>query len=261
MHLPEWVAEWAKLSGILIVLVGFALKLKPTVVVVAAALVTGLLARMPLLSDHAALHRLPGAGWLTRGGAEGLIDMLGRAFADNRLMTLFILTLPAIGLSERFGLQRQAAKLVRSFRTATVGRLLFAYQLFRVAMGAIGLRVGGHPTFVRPLVYPMALGAAQAARGDRTEPIPTDRIKAASAASENYGNFYGQNLSPVQPGILLVWGVLKGLGYDVSVWRLVLFAIPIALLTVIFGGIQFHLFGRRATRATSLPLAAPGAAR
>ena len=47
--------------------------------------------------------------------------LLGRAFAENRLMTLFIITLPAIGLSERFGLQRQSAalrELMAGFRTA-----------------------------------------------------------------------------------------------------------------------------------------------
>ena len=241
MHLPEWV----KLSGILLVLVGFALRLKPTLVVVAAALLTGLLAGIPLFSVRS-------------GPTEGIIDMLGRAFADNRLMTLFIITLPAIGLSERFGLQRQAAHLIQRFRAATPSRLLILYQLFRVAMGALGLRLNGHPTFVRPLVYPMARGAAEAqavaaeAQAE-SEQLPTkaiERIKAAAAAAENYGNFYGQNLSPVQPGILLVFGVLNNLHYPVSVWKLVLFALPIATLSIILGALQFWLFNRRLIAAS-----------
>jgi uncharacterized membrane protein len=248
MHFPPWAAELFKLSGILIVVIGFALRLKPTVVVVAAALVTGLLARSPLLSDHPAVRAVPGLSSLARPGAEGLLDMLGRAFADNRLMTLFILTLPAIALSERFGLQRRAAGVIRGFRAATEGRLLIAYQLFRVAMGILGLRVNGHATFVRPLVYPMAVGAASANGDAKPQAAEMERIKAASAASENYGNFYGQNLSAVQPGILLVYGVLRGLGYTVSVWRLVLFAIPIATLTVVIGAVQFWLFSRSIRR-------------
>jgi uncharacterized membrane protein len=226
MHIPTWLSDSAKLIGILIVLVGFALKLKPTVVVVAAAIVTGLIARIPLFSSDPR--------------AEGLIDMLGRAFVENRMMTLFIITLPAIGLSERFGLQQRAAELIRSFRAATVARLLIAYQLFRVCMGILGLRVNGHATFVRPLVFPMARGAI-AGRSDESE---IEKLKAASAASENYGNFYGQNLSPVQPGVLLVYSQLTALGCDVSVWRLVLFAIPIASLTLLVGGVQFWIFGR-----------------
>jgi uncharacterized membrane protein len=249
MVLAAALPEWARLAGLLVVAVGFALRLKPTLVVVAAALLTGLLAGIPLCSDFASLQYVP---VLRRGiaqpGREGLIDMLGRAFADGRLMTLFIITLPAIALSERFGLQRQAAKLIGRIRAATVGRLLFLYQFFRVLMGIFGIRVGGHATFVRPLIYPMTLAAATTHDRRDLAPDEVERIKAAAAASENYGNFYGQNLSPVQPGILLVFGVLKSLGYVVSVWRLVLYAIPIAALSVLLGAVQFHLLGRSLRR-------------
>ena len=152
-------------------------------------------------------------------------------------MTLFIITLPAIGLAERYGLQEQSARFIRRISAATVGRLLITYQLFRVLMGILGIRLLGHPAFVRPLVFPMALGAAEAeARVKSVESLPAEeveKIKAGTAASENYGNFYGQNLSPVQSGILLVYGVLGGLGYAVSVWSIVLYAIPIATLSVV----------------------------
>jgi uncharacterized membrane protein len=94
----------------------------------------------------------------------------------------------------------------------------------------------------------MALGAAKTHDRPDLPPPDVERIKAASAASENYGNFYGQNLSPVQPGVLLVFGVLKSLGYTVSVWRLVAYAIPIATLSVLLGAFQFHLLGRRLRR-------------
>ncbi len=226
--------EWFKLLGVVIVVVGLALKLRTTLVVVTAGIVTGLLAGLPLLSG---------------GGQEGIVNMLGRAFADNRLMTLFIITLPAIGLAERYGLQEQSAALIRRIRVATVGRLAIVYQLFRVFHGLIGIRLNGHPSFVRPLIYPMSIGAAEAAaRVESVDELDVDKveeIKAADSASENYGNFYGQNLSPVQPGILLVFGVLAGLGYTVSVWRLVLFAIPITTISIILGALQFYLLDRR----------------
>jgi uncharacterized membrane protein len=156
--------------------------------------------------------------FLTKPGQEGIINMLGRAFADNRLMTLFIITLPAIGLAERHGLQEQSAVLIRKFAAATVGRLQIVYQLFRVLTGILGVRLNGHPSFVRPLIFPMSVGAAEATFGaSSAEEVPEDvieEIKASNAASENYGNFYGQNLSLVQPGILLVFGVMSGLGYQ-----------------------------------------------
>src|SRR4051812_46710506 len=112
-----------KLSGIAIVVIGLAFRLRTTLVVVTAALVTGLAAGLPLLSKD-----LPS---LTAPEQEGIINMLGRAFSDNRLMTLFIITFPAIGLAERFGLQEQSAALIRRIRAATVGRLQIVYQLFR----------------------------------------------------------------------------------------------------------------------------------
>src|ERR1041384_3892290 len=99
-----------KLSGIAIVIVGLALRLRTTLVVMTAALVTGLVAGLPLFSSEGIFEAFP---VLTKQGQEGIINMLGRAFTENRLMTLFIITLPAIGLAERYGLQEQSAKLIR----------------------------------------------------------------------------------------------------------------------------------------------------
>ncbi|MBL8191492.1 MAG: DUF969 domain-containing protein [Acidobacteria bacterium] len=263
-----------KLIGIVIIVVGIALKLRTTLVVMAAALATGLIAGLPLFSHEGFFLQLP---FLTKPGQMGIINTLGKAFADNRLMTLFIITLPAIGLSERFGLQEQSAKLIRGIRAATVGRLQIVYQLFRVLHGAIGIRLNGHPSFVRPLVFPMSLGAAsrygtgsgsdpasssyETEDGDdsaslattesaRSLPLPVlnqqsvERIKAANAAAENYGNFYGQNLSPVQAGILLVYGVMNGLGFAVGVWDLVKFTIPVVVASILFAAVQFWLLDR-----------------
>jgi len=245
MHLVDLL----KLSGIAIVIIGLALRLRTTLVVVAAGLVTGVAAGLPLFSSDGIVQALP---FLTKPGQEGIVNMLGRAFAENRLMTLFIITLPAIGLAERHGLQDQSASLIRRFAAATVGRLDIVYQFFRVIHGILGVRLNGHPSFVRPLIFPMTVGAAEGVFGAASaEEVPEDvveEIKAADAASENYGNFYGQNLSPVQPGILLVFGVLTGLGYVVSVWSLVAYAIPIATFSVFLGAIQFWLLYLRLRR-------------
>lgn len=208
--------EWLKLSGVVIILIGFAVRLRTTLVVLVAAFVTGLVAGLPFVT---------------------ILNLLGKAFADNRLMTLFLLTLPAIGLAEQYGLQHEAAALIRRISAATVGRLLLVYQLFRILIGALGIRLNGHPSFVRPLIYPMAAGA--------TTSTQTETIKAATAASENYGNFYGQNLSVVQAGVLLVYGVMKGLGYEVGLWRLVAWTAPIVLASVVLAAVQFAWLDRR----------------
>jgi uncharacterized membrane protein len=248
----NWV-ELLKLSGIVIVLVGLALRLRTTLVVVVAALVTGLAAGLPLFSSQGPFE---GLAYLTRPGQEGIIDMLGRAFAENRFVTLFIITLPAIGLAERFGLQEQAGVVIKRIKAATVGRLDIVYQLFRVGTGILGLRLNGHAAFVRPLVYPMAMGAAEAMTGSASEedmpPDLVDRIKASNAAGENYGNFYGQNLSIVQAGVLLVMGIMNGLGYAVSVLSLVLYAIPITAISILLGAVQFLIFDRQIRRKAAL---------
>src|SRR5687768_8294412 len=98
-----------KLIGVVIVLVGLLLRIRPTVVVVIAGVVTGLVAQLPLRS---------------------ILETLGRSFVENRLMTLFIVTLPAIGLMERFGLQVQAGRVIRRIGAASAGRLLILYQSF-----------------------------------------------------------------------------------------------------------------------------------
>ena len=156
------ITELFKLAGIVIVVVGLALRLRTTLVVVVAGLATGLLAGLPLLTGAGVFEGVP---VLTKPGQEGIVNILGRAFAENRLMTLFIVTLPAIGLAERYGLQEQSARFIRRVSAATVGRLLITYQLFRVLMGILGMRLLGHQAFARPLVFPMALGAAEAEAG------------------------------------------------------------------------------------------------
>lgn len=227
MHIQDLL----KLAGIAVIVIGLALRLRTTLVVVVAALVTGLAAGLPLFSHEGFFQYLP---YLTKPGQTGVINTLGKAFADNRLMTLFIITLPAIGLAERYGLQERSANLIRKIRAATVGRLLIIYQLFRALHGVMGIRIYGHPSFVRSLIYPMSAGAARSSDIDSIE-----KIKAASAASENYGFFYPQNLSPVQAGILLVYGVMQGIGLTVSVWDLVKYSIPIVVASIVFAAIQF----------------------
>ena len=197
--------------AVLVLILGLMLRLRTTAVVLLAAAVAGLGSGQSVLQ---------------------LLETLGKAFADNRTLTLFLLTLPAVGTAERYGLREWVAGWVgRHAHGRPAGHILGGYQAFRVGCGALGLRLNGHPTLVRPLLAPMA--GAQAA------PEEEERVKAAAAAAENYGNFYGQNLSPVGGGILMVFGLLKGMGYDISLWRLVGFALIPALASLALGWLQF----------------------
>lgn len=138
--------DYWPLIGILLVVLGFALKLNPTLVVTASALVTGLIAGM---------------------GPVEVVSTFGKAFNDNRIIAIVWIVLPVIGSLERFGLQQRAARLIRSLKGATVGKLLILYLAYRQVTAAIGLHsTAGHPQTVRPLVAPMALAAAEKQHGE-----------------------------------------------------------------------------------------------
>ncbi len=61
--------------------------------------------------------------------------MLGEAFVNNRLVTLFLLTLPMVGLSERFGLKQQAVILIEKIKGLTPGKFLSLYLFIRELAG------------------------------------------------------------------------------------------------------------------------------
>ena len=134
------------LLGIVLVVVGFALKLNPMLVVTASAIATGLLAGMDLVE---------------------VVSTFGKAFNDARIIAIVWIVLPVIGLLERYGLQQRAAALIRGFRKATTGRLLLLYLVYRQITAAVGLHsTAGHSQTVGPLVAPMGLPADRA-DGDR----------------------------------------------------------------------------------------------
>lgn len=202
--------------AVLVLVAGLLLRLRTTVVVLLSALLAGLGCGMTPLQ---------------------LLEILGKAFLDNRNLTLFLLTLPAVATVERYGLKEWIGNWIRRHGWHRPGQLLIGYQAFRVACGALGLRLNGHPNLVRPLLAPMVCA--------ETDEEQHDTMKAAAAAAENYGNFYGQNLSPVGGGVLMAFATMKGLGYSVSLWRMVAFATFPCLLCLLFASLQFRSLSRK----------------
>src|ERR1041384_6117292 len=151
------MSHYLPLAGILIVVLGFALKLNPMLVVTVAALATGMLAGLPV---------------------QDVIAWFGKAFNDNRIIAIVWIVLPVIGLLERYGLQQRAAAVIRAMKAATVGRLLILSLLARQGTAALGLiSIAGHPQTVRPLVAPMALAAAEKQHGALDEDTE-EKVKA-----------------------------------------------------------------------------------
>lgn len=220
--------EWLRLIGVVVVVLGFALRLRVTVVVLAAGIVTGLVAQQ-----------------LDGGSETGILAGLGQAFANGRIITLFVLALPALGLLERYGLQDEARRVIRNVRAATAGRLLVIYHLFRTGVVGVGIRLGsGHVAFSRPLVVPMALAADRLDENNPEHGDEVDRVKAAASASENYANFYGQNMFFGSAGVALVVKNLADNGVVVSALQVALYSMPIAGVALIAAAVQYLLLDR-----------------
>lgn len=211
------------LLGIALVVVGFALRMNPMLVVTASAIVTGLLGGMDL---------------------SEVISTFGKAFNDNRIIAIVWIVLPVIGLLERFGLQQQAATLIRKMKNATVGRLLIFYLLYRQVTAAIGLHsTAGHPQTVRPLVAPMALAAAEQQHGELDEDT-AEKVKAYSAATDNVGLFFGEDMFFAIGSIVLIQQILSTYGYNLAPLELAVWAIPTAIAAFFVHGSRLVLLDR-----------------
>ncbi|MFD0894882.1 DUF969 domain-containing protein [Luteolibacter ambystomatis] len=221
---------WLKLIGIPVVAIGFALRLNTLLVVMAAGIATGLAAGMTF---------------------NEVLELFGRLFIENRYMTLpVILIAPVIGLLERHGLRERAETLIRRARGATAGRVIFLYSLVRQISIALGVNIGGHAGAVRPIIAPMAEGAAHAQHG----PLPDetrDTIRAHAAAAENIGNFFGEDVFIAVGAVLLMKGVFDAQHIEVGVWPLALWGIPTAIAASFIMAWRTRVLDRRIRRETN----------
>jgi len=202
-----------RLIGVAIVVVGLILKFDTIATVVLAGIVTGLVGGMSIMD---------------------ILTTLGNSFVNNRYATLFVLTLPAIGICERYGLKEKAIDFIRSIKSATAGRVIIIYEAIRTLAAAFSIRLGGHPQFVRPVVVPMAEGAAVAKYGELNDEM-ADMIRGASAGAENYGNFFAQNCFMGSTGTLMIVSTLVSLGYDVDALQIAKWSIPVAVISMVLG--------------------------
>jgi len=219
------------LLGVLIVVIGFILKLDPLAIVVVAGIITGLIGGL---------------------GFVEILEILGSAFVSQRVITVFVITLPAVGLMERYGLRERASWAIGQIKGAKASGVLSIYVVIRIIVGAFGLRIGGHPQFIRPLIMPMAEGATES-NYDEVPEKEKEKIKWLSAAAENYGNFFGQNIFVGAGGVLLIIGTLAehGIieeGYGAS--RVAMFSIPIGVIAVVVGIGQFILNERKLAKVS-----------
>ena len=219
------------LAGIAVIVAGFLLRFNPLLVVVAAALGTGLAAHL---------------------GPITVLSALGKAFNTNRYVTIIYIVLPVVGILEAHGLQARARALIGRIRGATMGRLLIVYLLFRQLSAALGLTsIAGPAQTVRPLVAPMAEAAAESQSHGLADP---DHAKALAAATDNVGLFFGEDIFIAIGSILLMKGVLQANGIELAPLSLSVWAIPTAIAAFLIHGARLLWADRRLKRMGQNPL-------
>ena len=213
------------LLGLAVLIAGFALRFNPLPVIVAAALASGIGAGLSPLA---------------------IVAALGKAFNANRYVSVPWLILPVIGLLERAGLRERAQAIIGDMASATTGRLLLAYLVFRQLTAAVGLTaIAGHAQTVRPLLAPMAEAAA--ARADPAiTPNERQRVRAMAAATDNIGLFFGEDIFLAVASILLIKGFLESQGIIVTPLQLSVWAIPTAVAALLIHGARLLRMDRRA---------------
>lgn len=213
------------LLGVLLVVVGFALRFNPLLVVTVAGITSA------LLGGLSPMH---------------VLDAFGTGFAQSRSVTIAFIVLPVIGLLERYGLQQRAKMLISRAAALTAGRILLVYLFIRQLTAAVGLTsIGGTAQMVRPVIYPMAEGAAMRAYGKLPQPL-TETIKAHAAAADTVGAFFGEDCFVAVGSVLLITGYVDA-NYHLKLdpLQIAIWAIPTALAAFIIHGFRLLRLDRR----------------
>lgn len=220
------------LLGVAIVIAGFALRLNPALVVVAAGIVSGLLAGLAV---------------------PDLLTLLGRSFVSNRTLLVIVLTLPTIGLLEHAGLRERAHTWILGLRRLTFARLLVAYLGLRQIISMFGLtNIAGHAQTVRPLLAPMAEAAAE-----KIDPMLDDasrqQIKALAAATDNVGLFFGEDVFIAFGGVLLIQSFFAQHGIEMDPRSIAIWALPTAIAAFVIHALRVAWFQRRVRKCAGKP--------
>ncbi len=215
--------ELLKLLGIVIVIVGFVMKMDSILIIMAAAVVTALVSGIDLVT---------------------LLETLGSSFVSNRSMCTFVIVFLVTGTLERNGLKQAASDLMTKFKNATAGVVIGIYGVFRLFFAAFNISFGGAAGFIRPIVMPMASAAVER-DGKPIDPDHLEQIKGMAAGMDNVAWFFGQVLFVGTSGMLLVQSTLADLGYQVELLDLMMVQIPVAITAVAVAIVYYYLKDRQ----------------
>ena len=219
------------LLGVALVVLGFARRWNPVLVVVSAGVLSGLLAGFSIAQ---------------------ILALLGTSFESNRALLLYVLTLPAIGLLERAGLREHAQRWIERLHGLTLSRLLIGYLGLRQILSMLGLtNVAGQAQTVRPLLAPMAEAAAmrESPGADASTAAQIrEEARALAAATDNIGLFFGEDVFIALGTVLLIQGFYVSQGIDLQPLHIALWALPTAIAAFVIHALRVHLVTRAMAR-------------
>ena len=213
------------LLGVLIVAIGFLFRFNPVISILISAIVTGVAANNSTLD---------------------ILALIGSGFIKTRnLSFLVIMPLAIIGLMEKHGLRERAQALISKFANLTVSRLLITYLFLRQLTASIGLAMfGGQAQMVRPLLAPMIEEIARK-KYPKISSETLDLLKAHSAACDNIGLFFGEDIFVAFGAVILMTTFLHEFGIHVEPIHVALWGIPTALCIFVAHAYRLYLLDRQ----------------
>lgn len=199
------------LVGVLIVIVGFAIKLEPITIIMVSMIATAICGQI---------------------GFNDFLTIIGTNFMNtsNILASLFILILT--GALERNGLKVAAANLIKKLKKCTAGMVLAGYTFIKHILIAFHVPFGGQPSFVRPILIPLAEGTTLAKEG-YIDPKYDENMKCLAASTENFANFFAQLLFVGNAGPVLIQSTLAAIGVEIALNDVVQVQFPITICSII----------------------------
>ena len=204
------------LLGVVVVIIGFALKLEPIAIIVVSAIVTAVC------------------------GGINVVDLLtsvGTTFVANRNQLITIILMILTGTLEKNGLKEAGAALIRKAKGLTTGMLIAFWGVLDEIFIIFKIPIGGIPSYVRPILMPMTLGIIES-KGYEVAPEHEETIKALYGKDYNVSNFFGQCLFAANSSVLLIQSTLASIGYEVDVMQIVAVQIPVALFAMLVNATQ-----------------------
>ena len=211
------------LLGVVVVVIGFAMKMQPITIISISAIVTAVCGQIPV---------------------EEFLNIIGKSFTANRTQLVALIAMVLTGSLERNGLRIAGAELIKNVKGLTSSMLISVWCVLSHLFIIFKIPIGGINSYVRPILMPMTIGAIEA-KGYEPTPEHVETIKALYGKGSNLANFFGQCLFAANSSVLLIQSTLANIGYDVDVMQIVMVQVPVALFAMVVSASQSYLVDKK----------------